>query len=111
MIQTPAPDIPPFVFNNGFDYKPLVIAFVIAVVVVGVVRLLQPIVRGLGRRLEGGAAPADLQDELDLLRSRVLEIEPLGQRVAELEERLDFAERMLAARQDVQRLPAASQEL
>lgn len=57
--------------------------------------LLRPLVLGLGRRLEGrGADPAVLA-ELDDVRAQLRELDGVQQRVAELEERLDFAERML----------------
>jgi len=59
--------------------------------------LLRPLVVGLGRRLENrGLDPAALA-ELDNLRGRVRDLDGVQHRVAELEERLDFAERLLAA--------------
>ena len=60
--------------------------------------LLRPLFAGLARRLEGRPAAVDLQlqGELDELRHRVAESERLEARVAELEERLDFTERLLS---------------
>jgi Tfp pilus assembly protein PilO len=69
----------------------IVFAFLAAVTIV-----LWPIARALGRRLEGKAAGAELRDELERLRQRLGEVDALQARVAELEERLDFAERLLA---------------
>ena len=45
-------------------------------------------------------------EELETLRSEVDELRALPSRLAELEERLDFAERLLAQRGDSPRLPA-----
>ena len=56
--------------------------------------LFRPLVIGLGRRLEGRGIDAA---EMDDLRAQVRELEGVQQRVAELEDRLDFAERMLSA--------------
>lgn len=41
----------------------------------------------------------ETREELDLLRREVAALESLPERVAELEERLDFAERLLAQRE------------
>jgi hypothetical protein len=68
--------------------------------------LLRPLVMAWSRRLGGTAVPADLAHELDELRERVAELEGSGTRWQELEERLDFAERMLAQRQEPQQLPS-----
>jgi hypothetical protein len=59
--------------------------------------LLRPLVVGLGRRLEHRGLDAGAIAELDDLRAQVRELDGVQHRVAELEERLDFAERMLAA--------------
>ena len=54
--------------------------------------------RAIARRIEGkaGADPA-LSDRIEALEHRLADMEQDRVRVAELEERLDFAERMLAA--------------
>ena len=65
---------------------------------------LGPIGRAIARRSEGrDPGPADLGD----VEGRLGTLEHQAQRVAELEERLDFAERMLAQRPDVARIPAS----
>ena len=46
--------------------------------------------------VDGGAGAKELQAEVDELRSRVTQLEDGQGRLAEVEERLDFAERMLA---------------
>ena len=59
--------------------------------------LLRPLVVGLGRRLENKGLDSAALAELDDLRGRVRELDGVQHRVADLEERLDFAERMLTA--------------
>jgi hypothetical protein len=57
------------------------------------------LLRGLWRWIERGtAAPSG---DLDELRARVAELESERGRMAELEERVDFAERLLADRERV----------
>jgi Tfp pilus assembly protein PilO len=68
--------------------------------------LLRPLVMAWSRRIGGASISADLTRELDDLRERVAELEGAGTRLQELEERVDFAERMLAQRPEVARLPA-----
>jgi len=67
--------------------------------------VLWPLVRALARRIEGGGGRAR-QEELEALRDRVTALEEGHGRLAELEERIDFAERMMA-RQDAARLPGS----
>lgn len=59
------------------------------------------------RRMEGrpSASAEELRGELDDLQARVAAGDALQQRVGELEERLDFAERMLAQAAEAPRLP------
>ena len=68
--------------------------------------LLRPLVIAWSRRLGGTSVPADVVRELDDLRERVAELEGSGTRLQELEERVDFAERMLAQRQEPLPLPS-----
>jgi hypothetical protein len=68
--------------------------------------ILRPLFNALGRRLEGRSAelPRRLQADLDQLRQRLEELEAVPGRVLELEERVDFAERLLAQRREAERL-------
>jgi cytochrome c-type biogenesis protein CcmH/NrfG len=68
--------------------------------------VLRPLMSALGRRLEGRPRDVspDVRAELDQLRHRLEELEAVPGRVLELEERLDFAERLLAQRRDAERL-------
>ncbi|MBI2074120.1 MAG: hypothetical protein HYT81_13985 [Gemmatimonadetes bacterium] len=81
--------------NNPFE-------FVMALVAMGMVTgLLASVVRTVGRSLERkhGAATGELPQlraEVDALRIEVAEQQDLRQRLLDLEERLDFAERLLA---------------
>jgi hypothetical protein len=65
--------------------------------------ILWPLMRALGRRLEGkGGGDAALRAEVEQLQARLGEIDSLQHRVAELEERVDFTERLLAQSHDPQ---------
>ena len=104
MIQTPIPPIPPML--PGRDFDPELIVLIVVAALTAATVILWPIVRALARRLEGkgGADPA-LKTELEQMHHRLAEMEPLQARMAELEERLDFAERLLAQAKDPERLP------
>lgn len=74
----------------------------------GAAYLIIAMVNALVRRLEG-AGPSQagrLETELADLRARLDETDATRDRLAELEERLDFTERMLAQQRDAQRLGA-----
>jgi hypothetical protein len=62
-------------------------------------------IRATWGRPGAGAVDPRLNDEVEMLRSRVAELEVLGGRMVELEERLDFAERLLAEGGGARRLP------
>jgi hypothetical protein len=62
--------------------------------------LVRPLVLAWSRRISGTSVSAEMTRELDELRQRVAELEGGGMRMQELEERVDFAERLLAQRGD-----------
>lgn len=106
MLQTPTPPVPPLpppidpnlVFmRDGFPQAivPIVVFALLAATII-----LWPIMRALGRRLEGKGTDAALRGEVERLQHRLEEVDGLQARVAELEERLDFAERMLVRGQE-----------
>jgi hypothetical protein len=66
--------------------------------------LMWPLIRALARRIEGGAPSAAMSAELEGLRERVRELEAMQPRLAELEERVDFAERVVAQGREPDRL-------
>jgi hypothetical protein len=72
----------------------------------GTVYLVVSLIEVLIKRLEGrrpGSLDA-VERELDELRMRIEDGEQARQRIAELEERLEFAERLLAQKRDHERL-------
>lgn len=104
MLQAapPAPVEFPQVFVQSGG--PPVWAFIIpivAIIVTGIV--LYPLLRALARRLENKVS-GGVQEELDELRSRIMTLEEQAMRVPELEERVDFAERLLASARESDRL-------
>jgi Tfp pilus assembly protein PilO len=98
MQQTPVPPMPPMPPMDAMTLGvPGSILFIILVGVVAATVILWPIVRALARRLEGkGTVEAALKADVEHLHQRLGEVDALQTRVAELEERLDFTERMLA---------------
>jgi hypothetical protein len=76
-------------------------------ITIGVIKVAHsPIGQALARRLHGkGGADPELREELLGLRDQVAELE---HRLGESEERLDFAERMLAGRHEPERLPGGA---
>jgi Tfp pilus assembly protein PilO len=105
MQQVPTPPTPPFDPNLIFlqdGGPPIVLLIVIAALTAGVI-ILWPLMRAFARRLEGkgGADPA-LRADLEQMQQRLSELDTLQHRVAELEERVDFTERLLAQAHDAQ---------
>jgi Tfp pilus assembly protein PilO len=99
----PAFEIPDPVIVQGFGgpewwqaLPPPVFVMVIFAIIAGSVIVLWPLVRAISRRIEGRTEDVELRREIEELRMRVREIEGEQTRFAELEERLDFAERLLA---------------
>ena len=66
--------------------------------------LLYPIARAYARRLEGSASTAGLREELADISARLEVLQHGQERMAELEGRLEFAERLLAQQHDAQRI-------
>lgn len=105
---TPAP-LPPPSLLDGPTAEAIMIGLTIMTVVVAVFFLVKPLVLALSRRLEGKAADPALHGEVDQLREQLADLEPLRGRVQELEERVEFAERLLAQRRDQDLLPRGGQ--
>jgi hypothetical protein len=83
--------------------KDIAIIAVFCTAIVGM--LVRPVFLAWAKHLSGGAVNADLVTEVDELRQRVVELEAEHGRMQELEERVDFAERMLAQRSEAAALP------
>jgi hypothetical protein len=97
--DVPVPPLPPELFMPG--PTPLEIAGAVALVVgtIGLVGILWLYVRGLLRKWSN-PAPADGTGIQELRH----EIRQLGAEVGELQERLDFTERVLASRSEPERI-------
>ncbi len=102
----PAPPMPPVIVSDfptpppWMTLPPAVTLLIALAFIAGVAFVLYPLARALARRLEGRAGSAEMEAQLEDLRERVRELEGVQGRVAELEERLDFTERMLTQRRD-----------
>ncbi|HUR95085.1 MAG TPA: hypothetical protein VMY76_10905 [Gemmatimonadales bacterium] len=100
----PIPPIPPIPPSIPVDFNmilasmdsPAIVMIVLAVMTAFTI-VLWPIARAIARRLEGrSAVDAALKGDVEQMQHRLGEIDALQMRVAELEDRLDFAERLLA---------------
>ncbi len=95
----PAP--PPLPFDPNLMFQsdggpPIVLLIVIAALTATVI-ILWPLMRAFARRLEDKAGgEAALRAEVEQLQARLGEVDSLHHRMAELEERVDFTERLLA---------------
>jgi hypothetical protein len=108
MIQGQVPTPPPFDPNLIWlsDGGPPAIVMIVFLGLVATTIVLWPVMRALARRLEGkGVTDPALRAEVEQLQHRLGEVDMLHQRVAELEERIDFTERMLARPQPPAALP------
>jgi hypothetical protein len=105
MIQAPAPPVPPtppfdpnLVFQNGGIDAGVVTIVVFALFAATII--LWPVIRALARRLEGKTVDPALREEVERLHHRLEEMDALQGRLAELEERVDFTERILVRGQE-----------
>lgn len=64
-----------------------------------------PVGKAFGRWLESYAQKGSDPERFRDMETRLVELEANCARMGEIEERLDFAERMLAQRRDVEQLP------
>lgn len=79
---------------------------IVAVAAAAVLILRGPLGRAMARRLEGTAGREEMTGaDMAGIAERVAELEQRDTRIAELEERLDFAERMLTQQREAERLP------
>ena len=78
----------------------------------GLVYLMVALGGVLVKRLENrpGSETVALRAELEELRARMDEADHTRARIAELEERLDFTERLLVQQRDASRLPAGRED-
>ena len=111
VAEIPTPPVPPVIIHGPdmippwVTLPPAVTAIILLAFFGACALVLYPLIRAIGRRIEGRwAADPARRAEVDQLRSRLDEVEVLQHRVMELEERVDFAERLLAQRRDPERL-------
>ncbi len=83
-----------------FTGQDVIVSVVLAIAMVKVFR--GPIGAALAERIRGGAPPADDQ-------ALAAEVDHLRGRLAEVEERLDFAERLLAQAREADQLQGGAQ--
>jgi hypothetical protein len=82
------------------------LAMFLAIGAAAVALLFGPIGSALARRLGGRPEPVDAHAEIEGMRAGVAaEVDDLRNRLAEVEERLDFAERLLSRGDQVDQLP------
>jgi hypothetical protein len=104
----PVPPAPPqvpgsevFVSGSLQDMAAVALLLGVGLILAG---LIWPLIKAIARRIEGGAASAEVQAELEGLRERVRQLEEMQPRMAELEERVDFTERIVAKGREPDRL-------
>jgi Tfp pilus assembly protein PilO len=105
IIQLPVPPVPPaphfdpnLILMN--DTGPKMVLFIVIAALIATTIILTPLVRAFARRLEGKAGDAALRTDVERLRAQITEVDSLQGRLAELEERVDFTERLLAQTHD-----------
>jgi hypothetical protein len=102
---TPAPPAadPTFVIDRVSEM--VMMTLVLVGVVVIAVKVFGPIARAWARKLEGKTGDPQILADLDQIREQLGEVDSLRARVAELEDRIEFTERLLAQRKDQDLLP------
>ncbi|HEU4800218.1 MAG TPA: hypothetical protein VFS94_06260 [Gemmatimonadales bacterium] len=100
----PVPEIPQVIVQTGpspFDGMPPQVIFMIVLAALAAATIvLYPLLRAFARRIEGrGGMDNVARAELEELRARIAQLEEGHPRLLELEERVDFAERLLAQRE------------
>jgi hypothetical protein len=85
------------------------LAMFLAIGAAAVAMLFGPIGSALARRIGGRPEPGDAHVEIEEMHARVTaEADDLRNRLAEVEERLDFAERLLAHGKQADQLPGGA---
>jgi len=107
VIQVPTPQAPlppPAGPDPNFLVEQLTetaaILLVVVLFAIVAIKVLGPLARAWARKLEGKVGDPELRAEIDSLRDQLAEVDGLRGRVQELEERVEFAERMLSQKRD-----------
>ena len=90
--------------------KTLAIAVVLLTACISAACVLYPMARGWARQLEGRSAEEGSGERIDELNARVIDLERQASRMQELEERLDFTERLLARQQGLRLTPGQRED-
>jgi hypothetical protein len=108
LVQTPVPPVPPVLPGSEMSVTGSLEGIAAVVLLLGagliVATLIWPLIRALARRIEGATPSGEMQAELDGLRERVRQLEDMQPRMADLEERVDFTERIVAKTREPDRL-------
>ena len=102
----PTPPVPPFDPNLIFmnEGVPPIFLLIPIAALTALTIILWPIMRAFARRLERKGNPdSALRAEVEQLHTRLAEMDSLQARLLELEERVDFTERLLAQTHDAQK--------
>jgi hypothetical protein len=109
----PVPPPPPFdpnlIFMQGGEPAAWLVAVVVIAALAAATIILWPVMRAFARRLEGKAGDPALRAEVEQLHARLGDVDTLHARILELEERVDFTERLLAQAQQPSRLDAPTE--
>jgi hypothetical protein len=101
LAQVPAPPAPPgqqvSVTGSLEGWDAVALLLVLGAIVVVI---LWPLIRAWARRIEQGGVAAETEAELEALRERVRVLEEMQPRMMELEDRVEFAERVLVRGQE-----------
>lgn len=105
MIQTPAPlpQLPPLADPNFIVERvqeSVMLLLVLIAFTIVAIKVFGPLARAWARKLEGRIGDPELRAEVDHLRDQLGEVDGLRTRVQELEERVEFAERLLSQKRD-----------
>ena len=108
LLQDPMPPMPPQGPSSEMIVSGTLHDMAVVVLLLGVglmvVALIWPLIKAVARRIEGGSASAEVVAELEGLRERVRQLEEMQPRMLELEERVDFTERIVAKSREPDRL-------
>lgn len=107
MIQVPTPQAPvpppmypdPNLIAERVTELVGIVLFMVLFAVVAI-KVFGPLARAWARKLEGKVGDPELRAEVSALRDQLGDMDGLPARVQELEERVEFAERLLSQKRD-----------
>lgn len=100
----PLPPIPPLGPDPNLVFERVSESVMMVLLLIGftivAIKVFGPLARAWARKLEGRVGDPELRAEVDHLRDQLGEVDGLRTRVQELEERVEFAERLLSQKRD-----------